>query len=109
MLHIARSFRFLLEPGTRDRFLELYRPLADHVIGHEPDTQVFLVNRDKEDPNHVYVFAIFKDDAARARHYASSVRAEVLAKVAPLVRSTEELENIVLRGKGLGPATLERL
>lgn len=98
---ISRYFRYLMKGDERERFLETYRVLADHVIASEPGTLLFLVHRDKEDPKHVMVYAAFRDEDALARHKQSDVYKAVHDAVAPMLARTEEIRTVVMKAKGL--------
>lgn len=57
-----------LAPGSFDRFMEAMRVNAAASVQHEPDCLVFDVIQDLADPDLVYVYELYRDEAALAHH-----------------------------------------
>jgi len=57
-----------LAPGSFDQFMEAMRVNAAASVQHEPDCLVFDVVQDLNDPDLVYLYELYRDEAAFAHH-----------------------------------------
>jgi len=57
-----------LVPGSFDQFMEAMRVNAAASVEHEPDCLVFDVIQDLADPDLVYLYELYRDEAALAHH-----------------------------------------
>jgi len=57
-----------LAPGSFDQFMEVMRVNATASVRDEPDCLVFDVVQDLNDPDLVYLYELYRDDAAFAHH-----------------------------------------
>lgn len=57
-----------LAPGTFDQFMEAMRINAAASVQDEPDCLVFDVIQDVADPDLVYLYELYRDEAAFAHH-----------------------------------------
>ena len=57
-----------LVPGSFDRFMEVMRVNASSSVQNEPDCLIFDVAQDEADPDLVYLYELYRDEAAFAHH-----------------------------------------
>lgn len=57
-----------LKPGSFDKFMEAMRINAAASVQDEPDCLVFDVIQDVSDPDLVYLYELYRDEAAFAYH-----------------------------------------
>jgi len=57
-----------LAPSSFDRFMEAMRVNASASVQNEPDCLTFDVIRDEADPDLVYLYEVYRDEAALAHH-----------------------------------------
>ncbi len=57
-----------LAPGSFDKFMEAMRINAAASVQDEPDCLVFDVIQDAADPDLVYLYELYRDEAALAHH-----------------------------------------
>ena len=57
-----------LAPGSFGKFMEAMRVNAAASVQHEPDCLVFDVVQDLNDPDLVYLYELYRDEAAFAHH-----------------------------------------
>jgi len=61
----------LIKPGYRDKYIEAVKDNAVGATKNEPGCYRFDVLRDDSDPDRVYLYEVWQDEAALAAHGSS--------------------------------------
>ncbi len=59
---------FVIREGHESAFLERMREQADNSLTHEPDCLQFDVCTDPADPKRIFLYEIYRDEAAFKHH-----------------------------------------
>jgi autoinducer 2-degrading protein len=57
-----------IKPEFRERFMEQIVDDASGSVGREPGCYQFAVTRDSSDPNHIFLFEVYRDAEAFRAH-----------------------------------------
>lgn len=89
MKPIAIWVKFTLPEGTMDKFMEAAHHDAEHSMADEPGCQQFRILVPDDEPNTVYFFEVYDDEAALENHRKQPHYA-VYSKVAEEIGVTRE-------------------
>jgi quinol monooxygenase YgiN len=67
----------------------------------ETGTEVYVLNRDGDEPNVFWCYEVYRDEDALQAHLASDVLARTLPRYRPLVTSQEVVRLEPIQAKGL--------
>ncbi len=70
-MSMAFIAKLVVKPGREDEFERLQSELSELTHRHEPDTLVYDVIRQRDEPRTYIVYARFRDEAAFQQHQAS--------------------------------------
>ena len=76
--------RLTVKEGMRAALLDALNTYTDQLAG-EPGTEMFIVSVDPDSANNVWLYEIFKDEAAQVAHRSSSGFAELMNSMPPLL------------------------
>ncbi len=68
---IHKTARFQVRSEALEKCKEAIRIFIQHIHANEPDTQVYISLRQKDDPTQFIHYMVFKDDAAEKKHTGS--------------------------------------
>ncbi|MFK3772074.1 putative quinol monooxygenase [Pseudomonas sp. NPDC089406] len=74
-----------VKPGSADAFLTAIQANAAASVATEPGCLVFDVSQDREDPDVIYLYEIYQDDAAYEAHTLTAHFRDSRPLVAPLI------------------------
>lgn len=90
-----------VKPGARDEFVEAFSSMFPVVAGEE-GTVTYTLHTDDKDPDLVWVYEVYADEAALAAHSSSDGMKAGLAAFGPLIAGPAELIRLTPVGsKGL--------
>ena len=96
---VAILVDFQVKPEHREAFLELIRWNAKLTRDTEPGCVGFDIVIADDDPNHIALVELYRDEAARAYHSALPRLAEIRAKYASMIeRRTAVVGSVEQRG-----------
>jgi quinol monooxygenase YgiN len=99
--HIAK---FVVLPGQRDKAIEVLRPMFQQVE-KEPGAILYLMHLCRRDPNVIWFYERYVDDAAFEVHTSSPAHDTALAALLTLMDPSWKLYWVdLVFGKGLGDA-----
>ena len=100
--HVAR---FAIQPGRRADAIEVLRPMFDQVE-NEPGTLLYMMHISLKEPDVIWFYEHYQDEAAFTAHTSSATHHDVLEKLIPLLSGDVDvvfLELVAAKG-GLHPA-----
>lgn len=74
-----------VKPGCADAFLAAIQINASASVACEPGCLVFDVSQDREDPDVIYLYEIYRDDAAYQAHTETAHFRDSRPLVEPLI------------------------
>ncbi|WP_369989624.1 putative quinol monooxygenase [Pseudomonas xanthosomatis] len=74
-----------VKPGSADAFLTAIQANAAASVATEPGCLVFDVSQDREDPDVIYLYEIYQDDAAYEAHTHTAHFRDSRPLVEPLI------------------------
>lgn len=93
--------RFRAHPGKRDAVIEALRPMFEEVK-KEPGTLLYLMHLSKNEPDALWFYERYVDEAAFEVHRTSATHDAVLEALKPLVEWPPEIHWLdLLHSKGL--------
>src|ERR1700679_1857831 len=93
--------KLTFKDGQRERFIEEIDIMFRAVEG-EATTEVYVMNLDPKDPNVLWFFEVYSDEAALRRHQASPSMQVFRPKLEEmLAQPFESVELIPTRAKGI--------
>ncbi|ABR84215.1 TPA: antibiotic biosynthesis monooxygenase [Pseudomonas aeruginosa] len=85
-----------LRPGCAEAFIDAIQVNAAASVSTEPGCLVFDVSRDRQDPDLVYLYEIYRDDAAYEAHTRTAHFRDSRPLVEPLILEQEVFESDAL-------------
>ena len=90
------------QDGKRDELATVFGRVLDSVRANEPGTEVYVIHDDVKDPNVIWFYELYTDDAALGMHGTSDIMKEVGKELGGLMAGRPELIRLMPRaGKGL--------
>ncbi|MDH4146557.1 MAG: antibiotic biosynthesis monooxygenase [Acidimicrobiia bacterium] len=77
--------------GKRDDAIANFQQMFDHIATGEPGTEVYVLHEDADDPNVIYFYELYRDDAALATHGGSDTMKAVGRGLKGLLAGAPEL------------------
>ncbi|MDH0732614.1 antibiotic biosynthesis monooxygenase [Pseudomonas sichuanensis] len=91
-----------VKPGTAEAFLSAIKANAAASVATEPGCLVFDVSVDREDPQVIYLYEIYRDDAAYEAHTQTAHFRDSRPLVEPLILEQECFESdVIARNPGV--------
>lgn len=106
--HVAK---FVARPGKRDELIRALRPMFE-AVKSEPGTLLYMMHTCPADPNAVWFYERYVDQAAFEVHRTTQAHDDALAAIGPLLDPSTEihyLELIDCKANVLLPAELTRV
>lgn len=91
MPDVSLFFKVTLQDGRVDDFLAEVAPVVAHVRENEPGTLDYRVHTTAVDPNVVWFYERYADEAAMTAHAQSPAIATMFTKVGPLMDGAPEM------------------
>ncbi|VUY43758.1 hypothetical protein PAKAF_01585 [Pseudomonas aeruginosa PAK] len=85
-----------LRPGCAEAFIDAIQVNAAASVSTEPGCLVFDVSRDRQDPDLVYLYEVYRDDAAYEAHTRTAHFRDSRPLVEPLILEQEVFESDAL-------------
>ena len=92
--HIAR---FVVKSGRRAEAAEILKPMLRQVLD-EPGTLLYLMHESLSEPDVIWFYERYADEAAFKRHMESAVHHYVVAKLMPLLDPATKVHWLELVG-----------
>lgn len=90
-----------LKPGTRDQFIEAFSAMFP-VVADEEGTVVYALHTDDANPDMVWIYELYADEAALGTHMSSEGFAAAFAAFGPFVAEGAELIRLTpVQAKGI--------
>ncbi len=101
MSKISVVARLSAQPGKRDELLAALQPLIDGAVD-EPGTLLYVFNTDAQDPDVLWIYEQYADQAAFEAHSSSPAMKQAGGSLGSLVAGPPELHfGAPVAGKGL--------
>lgn len=81
---ITQTAAFQLAEGKEDEGLEILAELVAAVEAAEPDVLTYICHQASDDPNKLFFFEIYRDEAALANHGSQPHMAKLMSNVGTL-------------------------
>ena len=85
-----------VKPGSAQDFLHAIKANAAASVSSEPGCLVFDVSQDRLDPDVIYLYEIYRDDAAYVAHTQTAHFRDSRPLVEPLIMEQECFESDVI-------------
>ena len=90
------------QDGKRDELAAVFGRVLDSVRADEPGTEVYVMHDDAKDPNVIWFYELYTDDAALGTHSSSDIMKAVGKELGALMAGRPEIIRLTPRaGKGL--------
>lgn len=87
--------RFAILPGRRDEALDVLRPMFDQVE-EEPGTLLYMMHVSTEEPDVIWFYERYEDEAAFEAHVGSPTHHDVVEKLTPLLDGSVDVSYLEL-------------
>jgi quinol monooxygenase YgiN len=89
---IAVFAKLTAKPGQRQALISALQPMVQVVLDEEPGTEVYCLHASSDDPDAVWIYEVFTDQAALTAHAENEQKhADAGAKVGALMGKPIEL------------------
>ena len=100
MSHIAFVVKLTAAEGTRDQALATLGKLVD-AAADEPGTLQYLLHTDTTEPNVIWFYELYADQAGFEAHAGSATMAEVMGSLGGLLDGPADMRQLeIVRRKG---------
>jgi autoinducer 2-degrading protein len=100
MAKVSMLAKVTTHDGKGDEFVAAFAPLFE-AVEDEPGTELYVLNRSKDDPNVFWFYELYADTDALAVHGGSEAMAKAAAGFGPLIASSELTMGAPVLAKGL--------
>lgn len=87
--------RFVAHPGQRDALITALRPMFE-TVRSEPGTLLYLMHTSPADPDVVWFYERYADEAAFEVHRTTQAHDDALIAIGPLLASAPEIHFLEL-------------
>jgi len=102
MSQVAVWARIPVQPGKREEAIAAMQLAYDHVVENETGTIYYIVHEDAKDPDAIYFYELYSDQAAFEAHGKSDAMKAIGPALGPLMAGRPELKFYTpVKGKGL--------
>ena len=102
MSKVAILAKLPVQPGKRDEFIDAFSSMFP-VAEAEPGTLVYALHADDADENLVWIYELYRDQAALDEHSGSDGMKAAIAAFGPLLAGRPELIRLTpVQGVGVG-------
>ena len=92
--------KFTVHDGKGDELIAAFGPLFDQV-DKEPGTEVYALNRAKDDPNVFWFYELYTDVEALGAHGSSDIMAKAASAFGSLIADSELILSEPVQAKGV--------
>jgi quinol monooxygenase YgiN len=100
MAKISMLAKLRVKDGKGDELVKAFGAIFEQV-DQEPGTEVYALNRAKDDPNVFWFYELYTDDSALAAHGSSDAMAKAGPSFGPLIADSELILGEPVQAKGL--------
>jgi len=100
MAKVSMLAKVRTHDGKGDELIAAFQALFDAVDG-EPGTEVYVMNRSKEDPNVFWFYELYSDADALGTHGTSDAMQKAAPAFGPLIADSELIMGAPVQAKGL--------
>jgi autoinducer 2-degrading protein len=100
MAKVSMLAKLRVKEGKGDELMAAFASLFDQVE-QEPGTQVYALNRAKDDPDVFWFYELYADGDALTAHGSSEAMAKAGPALGPLIAESELILGEPVRAKGL--------
>ena len=100
MAKISMLAKLKVKEGKGDELIAAFAPLFEQVE-KEPGTEVYALNRAKDDPDVFWFYELYTDDQALGAHGSSDAMAKAGPSFGALIAESELILGDPVRAKGL--------
>ncbi|MGH8983641.1 MAG: putative quinol monooxygenase [Acidimicrobiia bacterium] len=100
MSKVSMLAKLRTHDGKGDALIAAFQALFEAVDG-EPGTEVYVMNRSKQDPNVFWFYELYADDTALGAHGGSEAMANAAPTFGPLIADSELILGEPVQAKGL--------
>ena len=86
------------QDGKRDEVVAAFGTMLDHVRSNEAGTEVYVLHTDDVEPNVVWFYEMYTDDAALGAHGTSDTMKSVGKALAPLLAGRPVITRLTPQG-----------
>jgi quinol monooxygenase YgiN len=97
---VSMLARLKVHEGKGDELIAAFGSIFDQVE-NEPGTELYALNRAKDDPDSFWFYELYTDVDALGAHGSSEVMANAAAAFGPLIAESELVLGEPVRAKGL--------
>jgi autoinducer 2-degrading protein len=100
MAKVSMLAKFKVHEGKGEELIAAFSALFDQV-DKEPGTEIYALNRSKDDPNVFWFYELYTDLDALGAHGSSDVMANAAAAFGPLIAESELIMSEPVLAKGV--------
>ena len=100
MAKVSMLAKVRTHDGKGDELIAAFQALFVAADG-EPGTEVYVMNRSKQDPNVFWIYELYADDAALGVHSGSEAMAKAAPAFGSLIADSELILGEPVQAKGL--------
>ncbi len=100
MAKVSMLAKLTTHDGKGDELVAAFSTVFE-AVEHEPGTELYVMNRSKDDPNVFWFFELYTDAGALGAHGGSDAMAKAAPAFGPLLADTELLLGEPVLAKGL--------
>lgn len=100
MAKVSMLARLKVHDGKGDELIAAFGSIFDQV-DQEPGTEIYALNRAKDDPNTFWFYELYTDLDALGAHGSSEAMAGAAAAFGPLIAESELVLGEPVQAKGL--------
>jgi quinol monooxygenase YgiN len=100
MAKVSMLAKLRVHAGKGDELVAAFAVIFEQV-GREPGTELYVLNRAKDDPDVFWFYELYTDVDALGAHGSSAVMAGAAASFGPLIADSELILGEPVRGKGV--------
>jgi autoinducer 2-degrading protein len=103
MAKVSMLAKLTTHDGKGDELITAFKSLFDAVDG-EPGTEIYVMNRSKEDPNVFWFYELYTDAGALGAHGSSDAMKNAAPVFGPLIADSELIMGEPVQAKGISLA-----
>jgi quinol monooxygenase YgiN len=100
MAKVSMLAKVRTHDGKGDELVAAFRGLFD-AVAQEPGTELYVLNRSKDDPNVFWFYELYTDNDALGAHSTSDAMAKAAPAFGPLIAESELILGEPALAKGI--------
>ena len=89
--------KFTIQEGERDTMVDILLEAAESMKDLS-ECEIYLVNTSESEPNCVYVYEVWSDEAAHQASLTLEVTQKLISRAKPLITGMERINTLSTRG-----------